>query len=129
MDSPTLISRVMPFPILGVFGDIFFFSSNFISLFCEQTVENMIRCRTLRHLIWFCTVGLCLTKRTLGLNGSRFSDGLHLHPLLTVCEQRILRRDYAYAQTRRSLRYSMMQIVPKSRVFDLICSWTHRGSI
>ena len=40
---------------------------NFKRNFCKQTVENLIRRRILRRLIWFCTVCQCLTKRTLGL--------------------------------------------------------------
>ena len=39
-----------------------------INLF-KQTVENLIRRRVLRHLIWFRTVCRCPTKRTLGLYG------------------------------------------------------------
>ena len=45
--------------------------SNFESTFCKQTVEALIRPRVLRRLIWVCTVCLCSTKRTLGLNGLR----------------------------------------------------------
>ena len=35
--------------------------------FCKQTVENLIRCRNLRRLIWFYTVCQCPTKRALSL--------------------------------------------------------------
>ena len=41
--------------ILGLLGGIFHFYSNFKRNFCLQIVENLIRCRILRHLIWFCT--------------------------------------------------------------------------
>ena len=40
--------------------------SNFKRNFCKQTVESLIRRRVLRRLVWFCTVFLCPTKRTLG---------------------------------------------------------------
>ena len=45
----------------------FHFHSNFKRNFCKQTVKNLIRHRVSRRLIWFCTVCLCPTKRTLGL--------------------------------------------------------------
>ena len=35
-------------------------------------MENLIRHRILRGLIWVCTVGLCPTKGTLGLYGLRY---------------------------------------------------------
>ena len=41
------------FPILGLFGGIFHFYSNFKRDFCQQTVENLIRRRVLRRLVWF----------------------------------------------------------------------------
>ena len=34
-----------------------------------QTVENLIRRRVGRRLIWFCTVCRCPTKKTFGLYG------------------------------------------------------------
>ena len=46
---------------------LFFFYSIFERNFYKQTVENLIRRRVLRRLIWFCTVCRCPTKRTLGL--------------------------------------------------------------
>ena len=52
-----------PFPILGLLGDILHFYSNFKRNFCLQTVENLIRRHVLRHLIWFCTVYRCPTKK------------------------------------------------------------------
>ena len=42
---------------------------NFYRTFCKQTVETLIRYRVLLGLIWFCTVYLCPTKRTLGICG------------------------------------------------------------
>ena len=50
-------------------GCIFHFYKSFNRTFCKQTVENLVRRRILRHLIWFCTVCQCTTKRTLGLYG------------------------------------------------------------
>ena len=60
-----LINWMSPISILGLLGGIVHFYSNFKRNFCLQTVENLIRCRFLRHLIWFCTVCRCPTKRTL----------------------------------------------------------------
>ena len=54
-----------------VVGGIFHFNSNFKRNFCKQTVENLIRRRILRRLIWFCTVCRCPTKRALDLYGLR----------------------------------------------------------
>ena len=47
----------------------FHFYPNFKRNFCNQNVNNLIRRRVLRRLIWFCTVCRCPTKRTLGLYG------------------------------------------------------------
>ena len=69
MYFPIFINWTSPFPILGLLGGMFHFYSNFKSNFCEQTVENLIRCHILRRLVWFCTVCGCPTKRTLGLYG------------------------------------------------------------
>ena len=69
MYFPILINWMSPFPVLGLLGGIFHFFSNFKRNFCKQTVENMIRRHTLWHLIWFCTVCRCPTKRMLGLYG------------------------------------------------------------
>ena len=52
---------------LEFWGGIFHFYSTFNRKFCKQTVENLIRRRVLRRLIWFCTVCRCPTKRTLCL--------------------------------------------------------------
>ena len=43
----------------------FHFYSNFNRTFCKQTVETLIRCHILRHLIWVSTVCQCPSKRTL----------------------------------------------------------------
>ena len=67
MYFPIQINWMSPFPILGLSGGVFNFYSNFKRNFCKQTVENLIRCHILRHLIRFCTV--CPTKRKLGLYG------------------------------------------------------------
>ena len=45
------------------------FYAKFKRNFCKQTVENLIRCHVLWHLIQFCTVCQCPTKRMLGLCG------------------------------------------------------------
>ena len=69
MYFPFLINWMSPFPILGLMSGIFpHFYSNFKRHVCKQTVDNLIRRRVLRRLIWFCTVCQCPTKRTLGLN-------------------------------------------------------------
>ena len=52
----------------GMFGSIFHFHSNFNRTFCKQTVRTLIK-RIVRRLIWYCTVCLCPTKKTLGLYG------------------------------------------------------------
>ena len=69
MHFPILINWTSSFPIIGLLGGILNFYSNFKRNFCEQTVENLIRCPVLWRLMWFCTVCRCPTKRTLGLNG------------------------------------------------------------
>ena len=66
MDFPSSISLTSQFPILGLLGSIY---SNFNRTFCKQTVENQIRRRILRRLIWLSTVWWCPIKRTQGLNG------------------------------------------------------------
>ena len=43
MNFPTHVSRMSPFPILGVLSVIFHFYSNFNRTFCEQTVQTLIR--------------------------------------------------------------------------------------
>ena len=69
MKFPTHIAWTCPFPFLGFLGGIFPFDSNSNRTFCKQTVENLIRRCNLWRLVWFCTVCLCPTKRTLGWNG------------------------------------------------------------
>ena len=73
MHFPILINWTSPFPTLGLLGGIFHFYSNSKGNFCLRTVENRIRPYILQRLIWFCTVCLCPTKRTLDL------DGLNTH--------------------------------------------------
>ena len=69
MYFPIPINWSSPFPILGLLGGVFHLYSNFKRNFCKQTVENLIRRRILRRLIWCCTVCRCPTKRTLCLYG------------------------------------------------------------
>ena len=69
IEFPTLINWTSPILFLGLLVDILHFYSNFDRTFCKLTMENLIRCRMLRHLIWLCTVCQCPTKRTLGLYG------------------------------------------------------------
>ena len=57
------------FPILGLSSGIFQFYSNCNKRLCKQTLETLIRCRVLGHLIWACTVCICPIKRMLGLYG------------------------------------------------------------
>ena len=64
---PICINWTSRFPNLGWLDAIFHFYSNSLRNFCKQSVENLIRHRVLRRLIWFCTVCRCPTKRTLGL--------------------------------------------------------------
>ena len=63
MYFPILINWTSPFPILGLLGGICHFYSNFKRNLCKQTVENQIRRRILRRLIWFCTACRCPTKK------------------------------------------------------------------
>ena len=66
--SPTTLLSIRPVPFR--FKDCFFhFYLNSNRIFCKQSVENLIRRRGLRRLIWFCTVCQCPIKRTLGFNG------------------------------------------------------------
>ena len=67
MEFPTIINKTSPFLFKGLLGGIFDFYLKFNRLFCKQTVETLIRCGVLLHLIWVCTVLLCPTKRTLAL--------------------------------------------------------------
>ena len=77
MYFPILIIWTSPFQILGLLGGVFHFDSNFKRIFCKQTVENLIRRRVLRRVIWFAFVCRCPTKRTLGLFG--LSKATHSH--------------------------------------------------
>ena len=61
----SLISKEIAFPILKVLSGIIFICFKSVS----KTVETLIRCPVLQHLILVCTVCLCPTKRTLGLYG------------------------------------------------------------
>ena len=63
MCFPILINWTSPFQNLGLLGGIFHCYSNSKRNFCMQTVENLIRRRILRRLIWFCTVCRCPTKK------------------------------------------------------------------
>ena len=56
MDFPISINWTSSFPILWLLGGIFHLYSIFKRNFCKQTVQNLIRCRILRHLVWFWTV-------------------------------------------------------------------------
>ena len=58
MEFSTIINWASPF---------FSSYSNFTRTFCKQTVETLIRRHILRHLIWFCPVCLCPSKRRLDL--------------------------------------------------------------
>ena len=69
MEFPIDINWNSPFLFLWMLGGIFHIYSNFNRIFCKQTVENLIRRRLLRRLVWFFIVCRCPTKRTLGLNG------------------------------------------------------------
>ena len=55
------------------------FYSNFNSIFCKQTVHNLIRRRVLRHLIWSYTVCRNLIKWTLGLNGLTVKENYKMY--------------------------------------------------
>ena len=68
MECHALINWINPFQVKGLLGSKFQFHSNFNGTFCEQTVQNLIRCLILQHLIWFYTVCRCPIKRILGLN-------------------------------------------------------------
>ena len=65
MDYSILISWTSPFPILGAPGVIFYFYFILDSNFWNQTVQNLIRGRVLRRLIWIYTVCLGPQKGTL----------------------------------------------------------------
>ena len=71
MEFLTDINWTSPFPFEGFLGGIFHFYSNFHRTFCKQTVETLIRCHILWHLIWVSTVYQHPTKRTPVLYGLR----------------------------------------------------------
>ena len=68
-DLPTLISRMNPFPILGVLSGFYHCFPILIGTFYKQTVKILIRHRIMRCLIWTCTVCLRPIKRTPCLYG------------------------------------------------------------
>ena len=67
MKFTIIINWTSPLPLEGLLGCIFHFYFN--RTFCKQRVETLIGRRVLWHLFWVCTVCLCPTKQTLGLNG------------------------------------------------------------
>ena len=62
MDIPTLISRTLSFPLVGVLGGIYllFF---FHKTYCKHTVKILTRNVASDDLIWISTVCLCPIKR------------------------------------------------------------------
>ena len=66
---PALISRMIPFPILGVLSGIYRRFPILNWTFCKQTVKILIRYRIMRCLIWTCTVCIRPIKRTPCLYG------------------------------------------------------------
>ena len=85
MYFPISISRTSPFLILGVLGGTFHCYSNSNRIFCEQTVETLIRRRVLRRLIWVCVVCQCPTKRTLDLYGLSFTKSSYANVSHELC--------------------------------------------
>ena len=63
MEFLTDINWTSLFPILGLLVKFFHLYSKFKRNFCLKTVENLIRCRILLRLMWFCTVCRCPTKK------------------------------------------------------------------
>ena len=55
--------------VLRMVGGIFHFYSYFNRKVCKQKVETVIRRPILWHLICFCTICICPTKRTQGIYG------------------------------------------------------------
>ena len=53
MEFPAPINWTNPFRIWGLMGRYIY---NFKSTSCKQTMQNLITCRALWHLIWFCTI-------------------------------------------------------------------------
>ena len=56
-----LTRRPSLFQIIGLLGIFHFYSTSYRT-FCNRTVENLIRRRVLRRLVWFCTVCRCPIK-------------------------------------------------------------------
>ena len=69
MEFPILINCTSSFSFEGLLGGISIFYSNSNRNFCKQTVENLIRRRILRRLIWFLHCLPLSHKKTLGLHG------------------------------------------------------------
>ena len=101
MEFFVFINWTNPFTILGLLSSNCQLYSNFKSIFCKQTVLNLIRCRFPRHLIWFCTVCQCPIKRTPGLNGLKRSvdHSLHCPPVQYWLTCTMLRLRHTNAQT------------------------------
>ena len=92
-----------PFTILGLLGSNFQLYSNFKSIFCKQTVQNLIRCRDLWHLIWFCTVCQCTIKHEMLKWGKRSVDqSLRCLPVQNCLTMHRLRRTNAQTMYRQS---------------------------
>ena len=85
MGFPTLINWSSLFPFKGLLGGIFSFYSNCKGTFCKQIVESLIRWCVLSHLIWFCTVCLCPTKRTLCLYGLSVVHSFQICSIIYIC--------------------------------------------
>ena len=82
MEFPIIINWTSPLPFKGLLGRYFLIYQSSNRIFFKQTVEILIRHRILWRLIWFCTVCLCPTKRTLGLNVLN-SQGCKMSKLVT----------------------------------------------
>ena len=68
----------------GCWVVFFIFLKKIIRIFCKQTVETLIRCHILCHLIWVCTVCLCPAKRTPAVYGLMIYVHLVFHVFLTL---------------------------------------------
>ena len=115
MEFLAFINWTNPFTILGLLGSNFKMYSNFKSIYCKQTVQNLIRCRFPRHLIWFCTVCQCPIKRTPGLNGLKRSvdHSLHCPPVRnwhTMLRLRHTNAETMYGQNVREHAWSQKRI-------------------
>ena len=81
MNFPTLINWANLFRIRVLLGSRLQFNSNFESKFSKQTVQNLIRRRDMRRLIWGYTVCQCPIKRTLDLHVdglSKYSNSFYI---------------------------------------------------